>query len=343
MTSPNPGQYQQMGGGYDEAIRAANGQNGPVQPTQQWQPPTQSQLPPQMQPAPQRFGDPRPPSPAQQQAAAGQYVQQLPFMGQQQQYQAPQGVDINTRLSGPNIPADLQGRTLGEAVAIYNGLRQVHLQSLSQAPPVQSFQRPPIQGGGQQPSIQGGGQQAQNQGWDWRAPEKSVEAVVDRAMGRHMEDLKQTLAPTIQGTAMAQISAARAQAAAAVGPMFSQFEPQILQSLQGANPQILQNPNAWQVAAERIIGQAALLGARQGGGQAPQQQNFQQQPQQPAPFTGQPVPNLASFFSEQPNQGGPGAGGVQLTPQQRAAASAMSMSETDYSAWLGGAPRGGAR
>jgi hypothetical protein len=49
-----------------------------------------------------------------------------------------------------------------------------------------------------------------------------------------------------------------------------------------------------------------------------------------------PLPNLNTFFSEQPTQGGPGVPQTSLTPQQMAYADAMGMPHAVYAAWSAG-------
>jgi hypothetical protein len=353
------GGYRQMGGGYEDAIAAANAPRGQApqqqapmqqmmqQPPQQYAPqpsvqqwsPTQgmqpqggmpqegypvSQIPPQMQP--------------QQQPAQWPPRQQAPWQQQVPAQQAPMtqqpGVDLNSRLSGAGIPPELQGRTVQELVAIHNGLRQVHIQSLAggQQPQAQLQQQAPQQ----QPATQQPGAPA----WDWRNPGASTEAVVERALDRAITTrLGPMLAPLQQQSAISTITAARAQAVNQVGAQqFAQLEPLINQSLQGIDPQALMNPATWVVAAERAMGQLILQGRMQQQ-QAPVQQSGPGvYPVQQVPPGHNPMPNLNTFFSETPNQGGPGVPQTgQLTAAQSAAARAMDMTEATYAAWLGGA------
>ena len=363
--------WRQLGGGYEDAIaqHQAGRQQQQVPQQMQQQVPLaqqmnqmqqqlQQQVPQNFQNAPQqplaqhgqRFGDPRfagAPGPQQLQQFGGmdqfraaQYAQQLVQQGvPQQQVQAPQGIDLNQRVQGPGIPADLQGRTVGEIIQIHNGMRQVHTQLMS-------MQQQPQQGAPAQPQPQTQaqvqpGSQVQNQGdWDWRNPKASVTAAVREVLGTELQSLRNELAPVTQAGGLNLIERAIDTARAAVGPTFTQFEPLIRQQLQGANPRDLMNPQVWQVAAERAIGMTALQQQRMMAAQPQVQQTQQQQPQPPGLYAGQvvlpgqqPLPNLSTFFSEQPNQGGPGAQGFQLSPLQVYAASQMGIPLDQYAAF----------
>lgn len=298
-------------------------QQVPVQQQQVQQQPVQQQQP-------VRFGDmPR----NLQQFAASQFAQQqLPGNGlpPQQQIQAPQGIDINTRLTGPGIPPSLQGRTLGEAISIHNGLQQAHIQLMSQQQPSTGMSNPPVQ---TQPQVQH--QAGTQQGWDWRDPAASVQRTVQPLLEERFNRLEAALAPAVQQSSMAAIQSAMNQAAQEIGPQFTQFGPAILQRLQGADPRALTNPQVWKLTAESVIGAAALQAGRQqpqnlGGGSQPPGM-YPAQAVQPGQ---QPLPNLNSFFVEQPYQGGQGAQGApQLTPQQMFVAQQMGIAPADYAAW----------
>lgn len=358
--------YVQMGGGYEDAVTQAQRGQQPAQQQVQYQP--QGQQPQQVvyQPAPQQQFQPQPQpqvwAPGQgvmpQDGYSVQHIppqQQVPLQQQRQPFpqqlapwqqqplpqQIPAGVDLSQRLSGPGIPPELQGRTVQELVAIHNGLRQVHIQNLSHQQPVQQNQVP-VQQGIQQ-VLPGQHQQAGQ--WDWRNPAASTRAVVSEVIDQAItEKLGPMLAPLQQQSAMTSIQAARSQAVAQIGPqLFAQLEPLINQSLQGSNPTALMNPQMWVVAAERALGQMQLQQAR-GGPQAQPQNGVQYTQQGPGVYPvqqvaagQQPLPNLNGFYTEQPNQGGPGVAMTgQLSQAQLGAASAMGMTPAVYAAWLGG-------
>lgn len=367
MTAPNVGQrgangYVQMGGGYDPTGQYAQPQvqqqqaaqpqfqqpqtqlGQPVQQALPQQPMMQdsvsplSMVPPNMPRLPWVQPQVQPQQPAQVQAQIPQQqFQQAPQP--QQQFQAPAGVDLNSRAYGANIPPELQGRTVGEIIGIANGLRQVHLSQLNQP---QQVQRQPNQGVQAQPNQQ---IQTQPAPFDWRQPEAGIGRVVDDRLGAFEQRLMSAVGPILQQGQQSAVQNARNTVAAEI-PNFAQIEPLVLQNLNGINPQALSSVDTWRIAAKVAIGDLALQGGRQQVQQAPasnQNYGYQQpgayQVQQMAPGQN-PAPNLGSFFSETPMQGGPGpqGGGYSLTPQQAAAANAMGMTAADYAAWGGGAP-----
>lgn len=368
--------FVQMPGGYGDAIAAANGGQAPQAapsnipaPSMPWQqaaPPTQygQPLPPQPQTPqfampPQGWNPNGGPGPGYQpqQPQLPQSPQNQPWMQQPvpqpqnqpwnangPQFQLPggPGVDLNTRLSGPGVPPELQGRTMAEVISIHNGLRNVHLQALA--------------GGGQQPApIQ---QQTPapvaapvaGDGWDWKNPGGSTEKVVEKVVTRLFnEQLAPMLAPMREQSAISGIQGARAQAAAQIGPQrFAQLEASINQSLHGIDPRALMNPQTWIVAAERAAGEMVLRGqqfpGQQGQGQQPGGWGSNGQPgMYPAQVVQpgqQPMPNLNTFWSETPNQGGPGVPQLAMTPLQMQVADAMGMPHAQYMAWAGGSTGG---
>lgn len=271
----------------------------------------------------------------QQQAPQQQFQPQQP-VPQQQQFQQPQQQQQSPVLSGPGVPQELQGRTLAEAISIYNGMRQTHLQNMQQ--PAPQMQQPAPQ---RQQQVQPA-QPGQSAQFDWRNPGQSVAAVVDERINAAIDSkLMPMLAPLAARNAMGDVERARQQAAASIGQQtWVTIEADVLQLLQGADPQTLTNPNAWALAAQTAVGRRALAGQR------PQQQYQQQQPGaypvQQVQQQQNPLPNLNGFWSEPSNQGGPMNMGVQLTPQQLQAADAMGITHADYAAWsvgLGGQRR----
>lgn len=370
MTQPNvptaQRPWQAQPGGYDVAIAQANAQYGGVpqqanlpsalqQQMQQAQP--QQQFPPQMQqqgalqqlngdPSPLSYTQPNMPQPMQirppqmqQQPQFQQPVQQQQYQTypQQQQFppnpqfQQPQAPQQPQVLQGPGVPTELQGRSVQDLIGIYNGLRQTHLQLMSQSQQQQQASAlQPQRQEQQQAPVEG------QRAFDWRNPAQSMAQVVDERVGAMIDQkIVPMLAPMAAQNAMAGIQNARQQAANAIGVQrFTAMEPQIMQALQGADPIHLQNPRTWALAAQAVAGQIALSGVQSpiiqnqnGPGAYPSQQV---QPGQ------NPMPNLNSFFSEQPNQGGPMGGGFQLSAAQTAAAHAMGIPLGDYAAWAAG-------
>lgn len=325
------GGWVQMGGGY-----VPNPQGAP-QPQQQQQGAPQQQFAPQApQQVPMQWVPPGPQGspmegsapiypnvPQQYQPALPPMVRfgaQLPLpqaqIPQQQQFTPPAGADLNTRLTGPNIPQELQGRTLAEAMQIYNGMRNVVLETTTrpQQPAPASQQPAPVAG---QPA-----------GFDWRNPEASFKRVVEGVIDERMR-------PVLQSNQQQSIEQARRTASLEFGQAWTQLEPQIHARLAGASPEALANPAIWKTAAEAVLGADVLRFARQGGRQAPQTGQPMMQPQ----TMQQPAPNLSGFYTEQPNVGVSPGGGVQLTPTQAWAAQAMGMDQATYAAWAGNGPR----
>lgn len=345
MTAPAGGWrdnkgYLHLPGGYDQA-RSGQAPSGASQPaTVPQQPPFGSasesplqargpivpETPPLIQqsftqqPWQQQPGQ----QPGQQPATQPQQPAASPQQVQTSQTPPAAGADLSMRVSGPNIPAELQGRTVGEIIGIANGLRQVHLQQ-SMQPQVQVPAQPA------QPPAQAPGAP---QPFDWRKPDESIGRVVDERVNNIIQTrLAPMLAPVaLQGQIQAA-SMARNVAANEI-PGFAQIEPMVHQKLNGMAPEALANPETWRIAAKMVIGEQAIQRQYQTTGQAQVLQPGQFPPQNPSP-------NLNTFFTEQPFQGGAVTqGGGQLSAEQMAAASAMGMSYADYSAWAGGAPRG---
>lgn len=246
-----------------------------------------------------------------------------------------QGTNLEQTLSGPGVPPELQGRSMRELLAIHDGLRRIHLQQIAGGgPPSSAPSQAPQQAS---PAAPTGGQQGQQQsGWDWRNPEQSVARVTEQVLNRAIDEkLGPMLAPLQHQAAYTSINTARQNAVQQFGPqLFAQLEPLIMQSLQGIDPRALSNPQTWIVAADRALGQATRAGQLQNGGPRPGQPGVF--PAQAVPPGQQPLPNLGTFFSEQPNQGGPGVPVAQLTPQQMWYADAMQIPHAVYAAWAGG-------
>lgn len=351
MTMPNmqgtrlPNGSIVMPGGYDQAIQVAN--NGqPVmqqgQPMMQQQ--VQQQVPVQQVPLTQ-LGQPAAFAPTGQplipnQVSPLQPGQQVQQQVPQQQFQLPANLpaDLNARLYGQNIPAELQGRTVGEVIGIANGLRQVHLNGQLQAParPAQT----------QVPALPVQGQPAQNLGFNWTKPDESIGRVVDEKLTAFEQRLAPMFQPLIQQGAVTAAQSAR-DTVARETPGFAQLEPMVLARMQGLPADQYASADAWRIATRVVIGDLAIRGAGQPQGQQVQQVQNQQAPQgQPGPAVvnapqfvqqGQsPLPNLNGFYTEPPFQGGQGPQGAQMSQNQMNAAAAMGMTNADYMAWAGG-------
>lgn len=343
MTAPNTRPWQQLPGGYD-AQRAAAGQPPAAVPGQQQQQPLtalgsptpqavnnqplfpENTSPLSQMPARQLPWE-RQPQQQQQPVQQQQQFQQQPAQQQQQpapqqQFQVPQGVDLNARIYGQNIPQELQGRTVGEVVGMINGLRQVHLSQMQQQPAPQA---PVAQ---QQPAAP----VAQPQAFDWKSPDQSIGRIVDDRLQNAIDTkLGPMLAPVLLQGQVSQAQNAMQQAAAEI-PNFQNMLPAIFAVLQGVPPNVLANKETWKTAAKVVAGESVL------SGQHPQAQPGMYPQQQVQPGQS-PLPNLNSFYTEQPLQGGPIAQGVRLSQEQLRAADAMGISHADYAAWAVGVSR----
>src|ERR1019366_883106 len=132
------------------------------------------------------------------------------------------GQDMNARLDGPNIPQELRGKTLGEAIQTYAGMRNVVLQAIPGpgAQPPQGIQQPP-------PVA------AQAPGWDWKDPRAGIHEEVRRVINETVMPARQ---PMIQANAINGIQQARNPIAAEI-PGFVGIEAQVMEKLRGADPQ----------------------------------------------------------------------------------------------------------
>jgi hypothetical protein len=248
-----------------------------------------------------------------------QYQQPAP-QPQPQYQQTPQQFDpMQVRLSGPNIPRELQGRTMQEGLQYYNIMREDFIrreQAKVQGQQQQQPQQPQPQQGSAQPRT--GYQPPQGQGQNGQDPMRQF---VQDAVREVMPEM---LAPVIipqQQRTMQETYVRTAQQF----PDWQQFDAEIRSSLQGADANVLSNPAAWEAAYFHAKGKATdprrlqqpqpqpqYQSQQYQGGSVPpmpqnypqQQQNFQQpQPQQqfqqPSAFVEGPTPAA-------PTHGGPG-------------------------------------
>lgn len=317
-------------GGYQPPAAPGQPAAAPMQPPQarpiQFQPPPQPMnwRAPGPPGAPIEGAPPNYPQPVQQPAPPGAYVHPLQQPGVVQPPQAAGtiGGDLNVRLDGPNAPAEIRGKTLGEALQIYGGMRQLVLQGIPGPGAPAPIQQPPVV----QPPT---GQQPPQQGqWDWRNPEASIDAAVGRVID---QKLMPALAPLVHNNALNAINAARNQVAARI-PGFTSIEPEVMQALQGADPATLSRPEMWQTAAETVMGRRMLRG---------QQGQPAAMPVGPGGAPPNPSPNLGGFYTEAPTVGSAPGAAPQLNANQMYVAQAMGMSAADYLAWSGGVQGGG--
>lgn len=212
-------------------------------------------------------------------------------------------------LDGPNVPAELRGRTFGQVKAIYTALANDWLmrQGRSSAPGgvPQQGQQPNPQGQGQaqfQQQGQGQGQQGRTQ-WDWANPAEAFRSVV-------REELGTMLQPVFAQTNATGVAQAR-QIAMEQVPDFGYLEGTIMQHVATLPPESLTNPTVWVNAARLARGELMETGQyrfnpqARGGQQVGWQggwQNGQGQVQGGAPpGFGVPRQSLSNFVSPQGN------------------------------------------
>jgi hypothetical protein len=269
-----------------------------------------------------------PPAPPVQQPGVPAQQPAQPVAPAQPQQPTPLQLSAETIIDGPGVPNELRGRTWGEISRVYEGLRNLALQSRN-APPIP---QPPMQQPVAQPAAPAAQPQVDSATF-WRDPVASVRQVVAQAVA---ETVGQQLAPVTQQAVNNQILAARNQVAQEIGPAaYQALEQDVMASLQGVDPRTLVDPAMWRVAVNNAAGQRALRGQALPARQQPaaaQPGTFAPQTVQPG---ANPVPNLNGFFSESPN-GGARTQGTQLSQEQMQAADAMQMTHAQYAAWLGG-------
>lgn len=301
------------------------GQQAPVSWPQSYQQP---------QPAPQwQPGMPVPTQYVQPQTQPGQQFQQP---APQQQVQAPPGVDVNTVLNGPQFPQELQGVTLGQAITMYGGMRNLilSLQQRQQQQVMAPAQQTPH---ALQNPIQGPGTQQQAPApFDWRNPGPGIAAVVAPLIAQALDE---RLAPVTQQAQLQGAVNARSAVAQEIGAQrFAQLEPHAMRLLQGATPADLANPELWRVAIRTAAGELALNG-QLAAQQAPQTLGQQYGGAVPfRPGMQNPAPPLQSFFTEASQTGAQTVQGVTLTPQQMWIADQMNVPYADYAAYTTGIP-----
>lgn len=365
MNNQNPGfppegvpasQAQAMGGTGSQQQAPPVGQ--PMYPSQQGQGQQQAPQQPQ-QPTPQQH-----PTVGARYPQEGQQAQQQmggsPQQVQRDAQQVQQGPD--PVLDGPQVPPELRGRRLSEAMRVYNALADDYIQrnqggstsgAGQQAQQSQGQQQVPAQGQYQpqqpmspQQQVQ---QPAQRDPSDTRRrlfqdPGSVIREEVQQILPQYIQ---QSLQPVLQPLQQNAVSQAKENARRNI-PDFNDLEGEILQIVRTAQPQALANPDLWEAAADIARGrrmknqrQQTPQGGLQGQPQ-PQQRGGYPQPQMRTPGAGYPQPQPTQFFAENPTpnsffQGG--FNGASLTPEESRVAKSMGMSEADYMAWKGGVER----
>lgn len=273
-----------------------------------------------------------------QQQPGWQQMPQQPQQQQRPQQQQAQGQiqqDHLGRLWGPGLPPQLQGATYAQvqqALGLQGRTQQ--MQAPQGFQPQQVMQQPQPQQQQQTPTQQGQvGAQAQPKTF-WADPEGAIERIVE-----------QRLAPMTQQTQIQAVQSAR-DTVAAQYPEFSQYETDVIQRMQGLDPQLLGNPQAWRIAFEQAVGERYLQQQRGGGfrqlgnGQS-QQANGQPGPQGWQPYQAPNAPRLGDFFTESPSAGFSGMDGSfgqqqpQLTPAQQEVARRFGLSGQQYLQGMG--------
>ena len=307
-----------------------------AQPPQQFQQQTGQQLAPQ-QFVPQGYApQPQQPpyAPPPQQAPYGPAPQQQPNQPAQQRIE----LNDNLILDGPGVPAELRGRSWGEARRVYSALAANWLQgnAPSQTPaqqslaqqqqpsqlPRQQFGQAPQQQPMQQPTQQG------QAGQFWQNPDQRIADVVRQQI---QETVLPALQPMVQQTRAQAVMQARNVAATGMAD-FSQLETDVVATLANATPEDLANPQVWINAADLVRGRRVAAGQYQ----PPRPQVPGQQPQQFGPGTAQPT---FQFFTEGPtapgNYGQPQAS-AQPTQTDYDNAKRWGMNIGDWMAWKNG-------
>lgn len=320
---------------------------------------------PQFQQPPGYGQQPGQSAPPQQPYAPQGYAQPQP----QPHMQQSQGFDPNVVLRGPNVPQELQGRTWGQAMQIYNQLAADYLRrrdaqgsGYSQVP--QGQPQPNGQQQGFQPPRQGQqGQQGQQQTGTWRDDIR--------------QEVQQAIGPVVQYTTRQQAEETKKQVAATISD-WNELAQDVERMLASADPSSLTNPAVWESAADLARGKRARTmqqNGQQGGpqlvqtpygmvlvqtqqpvpqapyGQPPQygngQQTYQGQqgyvmqqggPMASVPAQQAPLPQY-QFFTEGPTPPMMNVASNVLSPYEREIARKFGMDDATYLAWKGGVVR----
>lgn len=348
-----PGQQsmpaQWPSGGYSVDHLPAPQQTGwngaPQQPQQPWNgaqpgvPGTQIVQPWNTQQPGQQWGVPTPPGPAPQpgwpQAPGGQPAPQgyAPFPQQPGAVAARVELNDQAILSGPAVPAELQGRTWGDARRLYSALSNDWLQRNRQpqtpAQQTLSAQQPVPQVPTQPAAPAPGGADPRQ---FWANPEQRIAEIVSQTVSSQMQ-------PMMQRNQQTGILEARQIAATGISD-FAYLEPEIMQLVSGATPEYLQKPETWLAAARMARGMKMEQGQYRPTQQAPRA--AQVPGQQPSWAPAQPTAPVGSFFTESPSapsvNGSYGNGGPRaVTQEDQFYAQKWQMPIQDFMAWKYGA------
>lgn len=224
-------------------------------------------------------------------------------------------------LNDPNLPPELQGKTMGEMLDYYNKLRTYYMNTSGVAAPAQSTPvAAPAPAAAPAPVAEPSAADF------WADPVGAIKKVVSA-----------TMAPVTQTAVQQQVITAREQVRN--NPGYAELEGKVLEKLQGIPAEQLTNPALWQQAYFLAYGEASVNGWR------PQAQ-ASAAPAQPVPTPTAPAPTMSTaprpfaptqFFTEpaRPNAGPSAA----LSPEQRAMALKLNMSEDEYRTWMPGGAR----
>lgn len=268
-------------------------------------------------------------------------------------------------LDGANIPVELRGRKLSDAMKIYAALAEDFL-TRRRGPQVQNGQTQQQQNQpgfaqAQQPQGQPRTPQGQFTGANFQVPQnqnvQGGDPESDRIAGIVRQVVGEAVAPFQQQQNATQISSTLSRVRQGI-PDFQQLEPEIMEAVKGASDESLVREDFWTSAADMIRGrrmrqaQMGQTGSNQIQAQVqPQVQNFvggYPQAQMPAPqyMPGMnpnipqpqaPRPQTNVFFSEAPTAPSPfqntHGGATTLTQAEMRIADQAGMPHDVFAAW----------
>lgn len=256
-------------------------------------------------------------------AGAPQQPQQPP------QQQQPSGANLDARIpqGSQDWPRELWGRTLRDALRIYNGLAEDFRKRYTQQQPLQPQPQPQPQQLPQNPQPQQFNQQPpqppQPQEWEQR-----INAAVQNALQPYAANAGEMVRNRV----------------AMQFPDWQLYDSQVLEILRGADPALLMNEDTWRTAYYLAKGRA--VSAQQVNPYQPQYQSPYGQPQQPPTNAygaivtpPPPAPGLdRGYFSEAPTTPAPGGGPQDLTnnPDVAMMAHKWNLPPQELAQWWGG-------